>query len=396
MRIIEFYILKRIFILFAAVMLACVVIILTVQVLARINFLTTSGQTFFTLLKFSSLLIPSVVFLAMPFALVIAVSITLSIMNQDSELVIVNASGAPRSTVWKPNILLAIIASILSFIIVNFVAPQARLNMREMLATANSDMVTSFIQEGTFRQLDSNLLMQVGERHEDGTIGRLVIVDNRDPVVQLLYSAVNGSILSNERGNYLVLSEGEVQRRDLKTKEISNIKFGSYTFNLSEFTSDNGTPTVYAKDRSLAYLFNPDPNDPIYQRKPLQFTAEFHRRFTEWLYPLVFTFIALAVAGDARSHRQARVSAATTAIILSLFVYWLNYFFVDLAEKDLAYVPMLYIIPIGIIVLLCFMMLTNRQIALPTFINDFIVKRIESFKNKFSSRPSDKISGGGA
>ncbi|MDD9330530.1 MAG: LPS export ABC transporter permease LptF, partial [Bartonella sp.] len=57
MRILELYILKRIFILFSAVLIGAVSISWTVQILARINFLTTSGQTFLTILYFSSLLI---------------------------------------------------------------------------------------------------------------------------------------------------------------------------------------------------------------------------------------------------------------------------------------------------------------------------------------------------
>ena len=89
MRIIELYILRRVFVLFAAVLLAAVGISWTVQVLSRINFLTTSGQTVFTILQFSSLFIPSVIPLVIPFALVIAIAQTLSTMNQDSELVVI-------------------------------------------------------------------------------------------------------------------------------------------------------------------------------------------------------------------------------------------------------------------------------------------------------------------
>ena len=37
-----------------------------------------------------------------------------------------------------------------------------------------------------------------------------------------------------------------------------------------------------------------------------------HRRLSEWLYPIAFALIALAVAGDARSHREARVNPLIT------------------------------------------------------------------------------------
>ncbi|HBQ34661.1 MAG TPA: LPS export ABC transporter permease LptF, partial [Ochrobactrum anthropi] len=46
MRLIELYILRRVAIMFLAVLGAAVGITWTVQVLQRIDFLTTSGQTF--------------------------------------------------------------------------------------------------------------------------------------------------------------------------------------------------------------------------------------------------------------------------------------------------------------------------------------------------------------
>ena len=101
MKLIERYILRRVGIMFLAVFCAAIGITWTVQVLQRINFLTSSGQSLATAIQFFSLFIPSVIPLVMPFALVIAITQTLSTMNQDSELVVINASGssAPQMTV---------------------------------------------------------------------------------------------------------------------------------------------------------------------------------------------------------------------------------------------------------------------------------------------------------
>lgn len=394
MRIIELYILRRVFVLFAAVLVASVGISWTVQVLAKINYLTTSGQTFLAILQFSSLFIPSAIPLVIPFALVIAVAQTLSTMNQDSELVVINASGAPRSTVWKPVLLLALVAAIFSFVVANFVTPQARLTMREMVATAHADLINVFIQEGNFRELTTNLYMEIGERHDDGTIGRLFIADQRDPNTDLFYYAVDGSVMSNAKGDFLVLNDGEVQRRDNQTGDVSIIKFGSYTFNLGEFTASDGTPTIFPKDRSLSFLLHPDTNDAYYQRRPLQYTAELHRRFTEWLYPIVFALIALAAAGDARSHRQARISASFSAISLSLIVYWLGYFFGDRADTDLAYVPLLYILPVGVSAFILFMFITNRTISLPEKFKDRLSNSADWVKSKLKHQAQNDGNGG--
>ena len=94
------------------------------------------------------------------------------------------------------------------------------------------------------------------------------------------------------------------------------IRFTSYAFDLSLFSAPRAEPFMFPKDRTLPYLLNPDPNDRVYKHKPQSFRAELHRRFTEWLYPLVFALIALAVAGDARSHREARINPLITAVTI--------------------------------------------------------------------------------
>ncbi|CBI76241.1 putative permease, YjgP/YjgQ family [Bartonella clarridgeiae 73] len=382
MRILELYILKRIFLLFSAVMIGAIGISWTVQILARINFLTTSGQTFLTVLHFSSLLIPSVTSLVMPFGLVIAITIILSTMNQDSELAVISASGIPKNIIWKPILLLAILTSLTSFSITNFIAPNARLNMRQMLANTHSDLINLFIREGSFQELTKNLYIEIGETNTNGTIGRLFIADQRDRQFGLFYYAKKGIIVNNKKGNFLILNDGEIERIDYKNDNVSIIKFSSHTFSLSEFITNKRTPNIYPKDRPLSYLSNPDPNDPHYQRKPLQYRAEFHRRLTECLYPIVFALIAVAIAGDARSYRQTHISSTFSVISFSLLIYWLGYFFAKKTENNPVYIPLLYIIPIGISILTFFMLLTNCKIFVLAKFNDTIQKIFQKKSQK--------------
>ena len=371
MRLIELYILRRVAIMFLAVLGAAVGITWTVQVLQRIDFLTTSGQTFQTIIQFSSLLIPSAIPLVMPFALIIAITQTLSTMNQDSELVVINASGAPRSAVMRPILMLAAVISIVSFLVANYVDPYARMNMRAMIANASADLVNLIVQEGSFRKLADNLYIQVAERRADGSIGGLFIADSRDPSLDLIYYAADGGIATTETGaNMLLMQNGEVQRRSVSDGTVSIIKFDSYAFDLSQFASAGDDFVVYAKDRPLSYLLNPDPNDPILQTRPLRYKAELHRRLTQWLYPVVFAMIALAFAGDSRSHREAGVSASFSAISDALLVYWAGYFASDRADKDAAYILIMYVVPIAVMLITGFALATGRSIGLPSKWND--------------------------
>ena len=75
--------------------------------LARIDFVTTSGQSALAFFNLATLILPSVVPVVVPFTIAIAVAQTLSMMNSDSELVVINAAGSSRLTVIRPILLLA-------------------------------------------------------------------------------------------------------------------------------------------------------------------------------------------------------------------------------------------------------------------------------------------------
>ncbi|UXN04650.1 MULTISPECIES: LPS export ABC transporter permease LptF [unclassified Bartonella] len=390
MHLIETYILRRILTLFFAVLLGSIGIVWIVQLLDRINFLTTSGQTFWTFFNLSTLIIPSVIPLVIPFALVIAIVIIFYMMNQDSELVVISAAGSPRYVIWRPVILLAILASISSFAITNYVAPHARLNMRQMLASANSDLINMFLQTGAFRQLKQNIYLEIGERTADGKIGELFIVNRTDPNIEINYYAVSGYVANNKNGDFLVLKNGEIQRREYKTGDIKIIKFESYTFDLSEFAPEERGSFTYPKDQFLSELRHPNPDDPNFQRRPQQYTAELHRRFSSWLYPIVFALIALTTVGDARSHRQGGTSAILVALGCTFFIFWLGYFFGDKADNDLAYIPFLYAVPILSIMFLSFLLLTNRQLSIPQIWQDSLAKVFSKVRFKKTKKAANE------
>ncbi len=117
----------------------------------------------------------------LPFALVIGVTQTLNAMNNDSELAVIDAAGAARSLLYKPIMLLAVLMAALSFLISNFVEPPSRTRAREMVAEAYADLLSSVIEEKTFRSIEDGLYVQISERHSGRVLQGLFLVDFRDP-----------------------------------------------------------------------------------------------------------------------------------------------------------------------------------------------------------------------
>lgn len=384
MKVVERYILRRAFVVFVAALTWTLAIVWTTQVLGRIDLVTDSGQSALTFFEVAALILPTVIPIVVPFALIIAVAQTLSTMNSDSELVVINAAGASRMTVIRPILILALGASVFSFVVDNVADPMARQRNRELIATSRADLLSLIIQEGTFRKIDEGLFVQVGERLPNGGLGGIFVADSREPNIDLVYYAKDGSFIERDSKQMLVMNDGVIHRK-APGGEVSVISFDSYAFDLSEFSSAAKEVTMQPKDRSTLYLMNPSHSDKFYKRNPRLFTAELDRRFTEWLYPIAFALISLAVAGDARSHREARVHPLITTIGIALFFRWLGFFAGSKAETVPWLSFVVYAVPIGASLLALWFISTNRTMELPVAAADRIAATAKRFGDWFAA-----------
>jgi lipopolysaccharide export system permease protein len=392
MKLIERYILRRASLMFAATLVPLLGIVWVTQALGSINLVTDSGQSIFAFLKLASLVLPSVIPIILPFALVIGVSQTLTVMNSDSELTVLNSAGASRMTIIRPVMILAVAMSFVSFAVDNFVEPYSRTAVRKMIATAHADMLSAVVQENTFRKITDGLYVQVAERRNGGVLGGLFVADTRDPRFELVYYAREGAV--DENSSALVMKDGEVHRK-LPDGNVSIIKFDSYAFDLADLTQSVGKSNVRAKDRDLIYLFDPDPNDPQYKKNPGAFTAEIHRRFSEWLFPAVFGLIALVVSGDARSHREARVHPMITALLTALFVRWASFYASNNAEDSVYYIPIMYFIPAITAALAIRYLGRNKSLDIPVTLGERMADLRDRLLARFGRAGSTSAGGGG-
>jgi hypothetical protein len=114
MNLLETYIFKR---MVGAFILSLVTLSLTVwmtQALREFDLVTGQGQSIGTFFRITLLLLPGLITIVSPIALLIGVIYTFTLLNNDSELVVINASGAPQKTLLKPVLVLGLVAAAVS------------------------------------------------------------------------------------------------------------------------------------------------------------------------------------------------------------------------------------------------------------------------------------------
>jgi len=365
MKLLELYILRRVALMFVVTLLPILAIIWTIQVLGRINLVTDSGQSMGSFALLATYILPTIIPVVLPFALVIGITQTLSAMNTDSELPVIDATGAPRSILMRPTLLFAAFLSIFSFTVTNFIEPPVRVAARQMVADAYADLLSSVIEEKTFRSIQENLYVQIDQRLAGRLLKGLFVADNRDPNFDLVYYAKEGAVDSG--GTSLTMRDGEVHRKSLDGK-VSVIKFDSYAFDLSEMTkSDDQTgPSTYSGDRSFMDLYDPDPTEVGFERLSGNYRVELHRRLSDWTLPLLFTLISLVIAGNSRSHREARLHPMVSALILAFAIRWMSFSLANATKLHPELTPLVYLMPLVIGGGASWMLMRNKTLRLPS------------------------------
>ena len=92
------YIFRQAFSALVMILMSLTAIVWIAMALKQLNLMTSGGQSSFIFFEITLLILPDIITIIAPIALLIAALHTLSRMNGDSELIVMMAAGA---TVWR-------------------------------------------------------------------------------------------------------------------------------------------------------------------------------------------------------------------------------------------------------------------------------------------------------
>jgi lipopolysaccharide export system permease protein len=284
------------------------------QALRDIDLMTNQGQSILVFIGITSLIIPLLLMIIAPLALMIAVAHVLNKLGNDSELIVMNAAGMPPWLLFRPFLAAGIVVSLLVAAISAYLSPKGLRELRHWATEVRADLVTNIVQPGRFTTIEGKLTLHIRERRANGQLLGIFIDDPRDPKERVTILAEQGEILKHERSVFLVLENGTVQRHETGQRDPTIVLFDSYAFDLSRLSLAPRSIKYSVRERYLWELFKPVPGDPVFGDQPDQIRAEFHDRLTAPLYPLAFIVVTYAYLGAPRTTRQGRTMSMLAAI----------------------------------------------------------------------------------
>jgi lipopolysaccharide export system permease protein len=291
---------------FALVLVSLTGVIWITQALRGIDLMTSQGQTIVTFLGITGLVIPALVLIISPIALMIAISHTLNKLATDSEIIVMNAAGFSPFRLFYPFFYATCVVALQDAYIAANLAPDGMRRIKQWDAEITADVLTNILQPGRFAQLDQNLTIRIRERQPGGVMAGIFIDDRRDPKERVSIVAERGTVVKNGTGSFLVLEDGNLQRFEVGKREPALVAFGRYGFDMSKFSGQGRDVTLGIRERYLWELVSPPANDPVYREVPGQFRSELHDRIMAPIYPFAFAALTFAFLGAPRTTRQSR------------------------------------------------------------------------------------------
>jgi lipopolysaccharide export system permease protein len=367
---------------FLVVLISITLLMWLTQALRNFDLMTNQGQSILVFVGITGLIIPMLVMIIAPIALMIAMAHVLTKLSNDSELIVMNAAGMAPWRVLRPFLLLSAIVSLSIAWIACYLSPMSLQELRRWVKDVRAEIVTSNVQPGRFIVVDGKLTLHIRSRDSSGQLHGIMVDDQRNPKQRATILAERGSFITNDRGTFLILENGAVQQHENGKSDPVIVRFKDYAFDLLRLSSDSGPVTFAIHELSIDDLINPQQDDPQYKRSPGQFRAELHNRITAPLYPIAFTMVTFAFLGIPRTTRQSRAMSLLSAISMVLAVRGLGFVGTIAGARSGAALAVPYVAILGACVLGGVAISRGTILETPAWINRLVDAAVESFKQR--------------
>ena len=294
---------------FVLILVSLTVVLWFTQAMRDFDLITSQRQTLLVFVEITGLIIPLLVMMIAPIALVMASAHVLNKLGSDSEIIVMNAAGVSPWRLLRPFLADALVVSLLVSVIAAWGSPRSLRALREWASQVRADILTNIVQPGRFTTIGGNLTFHIADRKPNGLLVGIFVDDRRDPREHATYLAEQGEIVKNDHGSFLVFQGGSIQRLEAGQRDPRIVTFDQYAFDLSKFSGGTQNIVYTAREKYLWELMWPRADDAVYVAQPEQYRSELNDRLATPLYPLAFIIVAYAFLGPPQTTRQSRALA---------------------------------------------------------------------------------------
>lgn len=307
------------------------------QALRFIEFIVNRGVSTFTFLQLTALMVPSLLFIVLPFALFVAVLFTYLRLMSDSELVVLKAAGLSRTELARPALLVGVVAAIFGYFISLYALPVSYRHFKEMQTFLRDHYASLLLQEEVFNTPVEGLTVFVRERDNTGNLSGILVHDNRDENQPVTMMAQRGQLQKTANGPGFLLINGN--RQEMRDGRLSYLKFDRYTIDLSFYAQKVDERERKPEEYFLPGLFKAAAEQ---EERAGELLSEAHRRIVWPLYNVALALFAVAMLLSGQFNRRGQWKRITGTVLAALVIVAIGMTLQNVVAQNIALIPLLY------------------------------------------------------
>jgi len=260
------------------------------------------GLSVGTFLHLVSLLIPFLLTIILPFAILAGAIYAFKVMNDENELPAMFGAGLTRSHLIRPTLWVGLAAMIFGYFNSFYLTPASMTEFKRIQHELRHTEGHLLLEEGTFNPLGDNVMVFLKNRVGRTGLEMLLVHDTRNPEKPITWMAKQGNISFNEDGQpRLTLNKGI--RQEVTPTQTSMLAFEEHTLDIQRQMSQS--PPKRSKNAKERFMHELTTNNQRLSPKQLrEFPAEQIKRLVWPTTPLILVLMAGAFLVIPRATRR--------------------------------------------------------------------------------------------
>lgn len=309
---------------------------------------------FFILSAYS---LPSWLLIALPFGTFAGCMITYLKLQNDKEIIVMKSAGINPLNLSKPAFFIAILVSIILFIISHFIMPKTYKNFKVLQNDIRNSSESLTIRDNVFIDLNEFQTIFISNFYENKQLEEIFIQDRSDPKFVVEFFAKKGN-LNFENNIMLNMQNGTRISTDSKGKSTI-LNFKSYDIEIKQESDKKSSSRVIEyNEYNFFELLKKSKNSKERKGKLL---AEAHSRNTIVFMPLIFCLIVMVVILKDNYSRFFSIYRKTIGIGILFLIQSLVLIIKNTVHSNINFLPLMYIFPILILVTCVFIINNNKK-----------------------------------
>ncbi|HEY0213916.1 MAG TPA: LPS export ABC transporter permease LptF [Paenirhodobacter sp.] len=232
MKQLDRYLFSRLTALFGFFALVLVSVYWVNRAVSLFDKLIGDGQTAWVVLEFTLLTLPNVIRLVLPVAAFAATVYAVNRLSADSELVVMQATGASPWRLAQPVAVFGLMVGALMMVLVHVLVPASRERLAERQAEVSDDLTARFLVEGSFQHPAPGVTIYIRAISDRGELLDFFLSDAHVPLEQTTYIAERAVIVPLATGPKLVMFDGTAQTLRAPDNRLALTRFSDLTYDI--------------------------------------------------------------------------------------------------------------------------------------------------------------------